>query len=494
VTAPSSLPLDFRKARRFRFFNRLLVVGFSLSLFVGLNILGYHHFNRIDLNDGVAVRLAPETRARLANLTTPVQIILTLPRATEQEEVARIYRDIEGLLREMQFASRQPGREMLEVEFIDIFRQRRRAQEIMREFGLEQENAILVAAGERRRAVNAADLYRVAEGRPVAFQGEQVFLSAILDVLQPSDQVAYFLTGHGEMRTDDPDPFRGLTLFQRALRERNILVQSLDLTRVNRIPQNASLVVVAAPQVPFLRAEREKLRQYLENQQGRLMLFLEPGLSHGLNELLLDWGILSEDLQVVDSGPDFRLEGGDLIIRRFAEHPITEFLIQFQLGVIVGAPRPVREDPGLAEDSGLVVSPLLSSSETSWAARSLDSRRALAFDPNRDLPGPFTLGVVSERTAGSSLGIYLPGGRLAVFGTPDLISNNRFNALGNRLLATNAAFWMIDRDTLMNIPPRQIRSLQITVSEGQQRKLLLALLAIPGATLLLGGAVALIRR
>ena len=45
-----------------------------------------------------------------------------------------------------------------------------------------------------------------------------------------------------------------------------------------------------------------------------------------MEELFYDWGVLADDMMVEDIGPDFRAQGGDLIIRRFAEHPILSYL------------------------------------------------------------------------------------------------------------------------------------------------------------------------
>ena len=63
-----------------------------------------------------------------------------------------------------------------------------------------------------------------------------------------------------------------------------------------------------------------------------------------MEELFYDWGVLADDMMVEDIGPDFA-QGGDLIIRRFAEHPITELLVDYQITALFGLPRPMRTDP-----------------------------------------------------------------------------------------------------------------------------------------------------
>ena len=87
------------------------------------------------------------------------------------------------------------------------------------------------------------------------------------------------------------------------------------------------------------------------------------------------------------------------------------------------------------------------------------------LDPSRDLPGPISIATVSTRSAGSELGITIPGGRFATFGNADFIANNRFRAFGNHTLFINTINWALDRTGLLNIPTRPLESHQIVMSD-----------------------------
>jgi len=260
------------------------------------------------------------------------------------------------------------------------------------------------------------------------------------------------------------------------------------------VPADADLIVVPSPQASLLPEEVEKLRRYMSERNGRMIVLLDPWRRHGMEDLFYDWGVLADDMVVVDEGPDFRAQGGDLIIRRFAEHPITQLLVDYQITALFGQPRPVRTDPGAQRDPRLKVTQIIGTSEQSWAERDYRSQNPMRYDPGRDLKGPITIATVSTRSAGTELGITIPGGRFVAFGNSDFITNNRLRAFGNRTLFFNSLNWALSRNSLLNIATRPLESYQVVMSERDLNRTLLYFAIIPGATALLGLFIFLIRR
>ena len=84
---------------------------------------------------------------------------------------------------------------------------------------------------------------------------------------------------------------------------------------------------------------------------------------------------------VEDRSTDFRAQGGDLIIRRFAEHPITQLLIDNQINALFGVPRPVRTDPASLEMEGLKVEQILGTSTNSWGERDYRTQTLQSMTP-----------------------------------------------------------------------------------------------------------------
>ena len=76
------------------------------------------------------------------------------------------------------------------------------------------------------------------------------------------------------------------------------------------------------------------------------LLFLAPGFSHGLEDLLLDWGVLVDDDLVFDTGPANVSDSGDLVILAFDKtHPVTQTLISYNFKLLSAAPAPSGPTP-----------------------------------------------------------------------------------------------------------------------------------------------------
>lgn len=485
---------EFRVARKFRSANRAIQILLCLSLLAAVNLISSKHFKRFDLTEAGTYTLAAETKAYLRQLTEPVQIIVTIPEESEYPEIEQIHNDLRKLLRQYEAEGILNGKPMVEVEFVDIYRQRKRAQEIANRYNITQENIILVASGERTREVRLADLYEKEGEEITGFLGENAFTFAILDVTSKKSEKIYFLAGHGEMRLDDVDPLYGLSQLENHLLERNFTLQLLDLAIAGDVPQDADMVIIASPQAALRAEETEILRRYMSERNGRLIALINPGRKHGLDELFYDWGILTDDMAVIDIGKDYRSQGGDLIIRRFGDHPITELLLEYQITALFGLPRPVRMDPAAANDETLQVEALLGTSEQSWAERDYRTQDPVQLDTNRDFAGPISIAAVASRSANTDLGLNIQGGRLIVFGNSDFIANNRFVAFGNQTLFVNSINWALDRRNMLKIPSRPMQSYQIVMSQNELNRLGLYFMALPTIFAAFGLTIFLIRR
>ncbi|MGC6423521.1 MAG: GldG family protein [Lentimonas sp.] len=485
---------EFRTTRRFRAINRIVQIIFGLSLLFALNYLAATYFKRIDLTESGTYTLAPESKAYLRELESPIEIIVTIPQDPDVPELLQIHQHLRKLFREYEAAGMRDGTAFVKVEFVDIYRQRKRAQELANTYKLTEENIILVAMGDRTKEVRQADLFEVSENQIMGFRGEKAITSAIIDVATKKTDKIYFLVGHGEMRLDDVDPLRGLSQLESFLRERNYVLATLDLAVNEKVPEDADLVVVPSPQASLLPEEVEKLRRYMSERNGRMIVLIDPGRRHGMDELFYDWGVLADDMAVIDEGPDFRAQGGDLIIRRFAEHPITDLLVEYQITALFGLPRPVRTDPGSLSDERLKVEQIVGTSDQSWGERDYRTQKMLQYDAGRDLPGPISIATVSTRSAGLELGINIPGGRFVAFGNSDFISNNRLRAFGNRTLFFNSINWSLSKNSLLSIATRPLESYQIVMSQNDLQRALIYFGILPAVAAIMGTFVFLIRR
>ena len=481
------MPSSFATARRLRTAHLLLQALLLLALVVGLNYLATQHAWRFDLSRHSRHSLSPETRSYLRELSSPVKIVVTLSEDTDDDTVAQASRDVRALLRDYIEASAANPRAPITVEFVDVYQNRAAAQRL----GIDKPNTILVSSGSKTpRSIGLEELYDVKNREKNGFKGEQAFTAAILDVSRAGKQAVYFLTSHGEMDPNDTDSARGLSLLRDELALRNFDLSVVDLSNPDdraRVPA-AALLVIAAPQGRYSPDEQEFLRRHLSSSAGRVLALLNPVNPHGLDELLFDWGVLADDVVILDQSAEGRSDTGDLILYPATSgHPAIDFLASNKIAVRFGPSRSVRPDPGRSLDPGLNTLPLLVTSRGAWGERSYRQRGPAAFDPAVDLAPPLAVGTAAERIAPTNLPFSVRSGRIIVYGGGEWIANARLAAGGNLSLALASINWLVDRDTLLQLPPRPIEKFQLSLSSVQLGHLRLSLLfALPALTATLG--------
>jgi ABC-type uncharacterized transport system involved in gliding motility auxiliary subunit len=485
---------SFRAARWVRLVNLLLQALLFFTLFAGLNYIALNHSWRFDLTQTRRQSLSAETKSYLDRLERPVRIIVTLTEDSENAEATQAFHDISSLLREYVYATHHNEKGRIEVENLDVYQNRKKAEEL----NLDVPNVVVLLCGDHRRVLTLPDFYRTRKnGRQYtreAFLGESVITAAILDVSSPGKRKVYFLQGHGEISPDDVGP-RGLSQLRDELRQRNFDLAGLDLAQTRKIPDDAALIIDAGPQGRAQPFEEELLRNYLQTRAGRMILMLDPMRAHGLENLLFDWGVIVYDNVIYDSNPQEQDESGNLRLRFFLPHPITQNLINNSLPVIVGPARVVSDDLGRASDDGLTVKKLIATSDNAWGETSYRLKIPPQYTPGQDLHGQLGVLVVSERVKPANLPLSVRGGRLAVFGTADLVTNNRIINVGNLNLFLATVNWCVDRDTQLNIPARPIQRFQLALSQEELSRLRLGLLLlVPGAVAVLGLLVYWTRR
>ena len=86
-------------------------------------------------------------------------------------------------------------------------------------------------------------------------------------------------------------------------------------------------MIVAGPQKPLFEKEIFLLTNYLEKEQGRLLLLVNPFEGAELKPLLKKYGLVLEDNVAVEIDPLSRLMGGNYfmpVVAKYPEHDITK--------------------------------------------------------------------------------------------------------------------------------------------------------------------------
>ena len=311
--------------------------------------------------------------------------------------------------------------------------------------------AVVLATGpdESRSAVIPVQEFFSAAGEQMSFEGEaRLFKELTLLADNQVKPVVYFTQSNGELsvapESDAPDRQKAARL--KAYLERNYLdVRPLALARENpTIPDDAAVVVIAGPQVPFSEAAVGALRKYVntpraaDGKKGKLVVLagVVPGpggkgvMKTGLEGLLGELNVRLGE-RFVYTEPTERSEVTDRpeleILARFTNtalregHPVALAIARAtRLLRLVQA----REVAPLTAAPGVQARALLETADVTWLE---ESRLTDVIAAIRQMAGNVGLQRAKEVTEdGRPLAAVVSEGgsaRAAVFGSSDFVSD-----------------------------------------------------------------------
>lgn len=143
------------------------------------------------------------------------------------------------------------------------------------------------------------------------FAGENYITGSIRGVVEGYSPTVYFLTGHGERDIADYSTFTGNLI------NYNYQADTLDLSRVDAVPDDAALVLVCSPETDITDAEKEVLDAYLDGG-GNITLLMSPNNSAivytNLEDVMADYGITMHYDRVRETESNYHVEGDDTTI------------------------------------------------------------------------------------------------------------------------------------------------------------------------------------
>ncbi|MEO6741234.1 MAG: hypothetical protein ABIP20_13355, partial [Chthoniobacteraceae bacterium] len=136
-----------------------------------------------------------------------------------------------------------------------------------------------------------------------------------------------------------------------------------------------------------------------------------------------------------------------------------------------GPTQSLNLDRNLEKAAGLRLTGLLASPEGFWGETEYnpgDRTTIPFFDPKKDHPAPLTLGVAVERGGSADPKVKLETSRLVVFGNGDFLTDKGLQIGQASLeLALNSVNWLLNRDNLISIPPKQKEKQSLKLTDAQ---------------------------
>lgn len=410
-----------------------LIATLAVLMILGVvNFLGVRYAGRLDLTENQALSLAPQSQQLVSKLNQPVKLLIFTNNPIEVNNT---------VLDQYKLAS--GGK--FTYEIVDPEAQPNLAQR----YGIRRAGDMILEMGQRTQAL------------PGPFS-EVSLTPAIAKLISNQQMSAYFTTGHGERELIPGED--GFSQAASALQNQSVTPKPLNLLREGKVPETASVVVVAGPKKPFLPAEVQFLDAYL-NAGGKVLLLLDPQTETGLEPLLKSWGVNVDSKRVVidASGRIAQLGPAVPVVTEYGEHPITTpFKQQFTFfpGAQVVTATPIGNEQ---------IVELLKTTEQSWAEADIKGSQ-LEFNPQVDKQGPLSLGVAITRILQVTPGQPPKEARLVVIGNSGFASDGSFAAGVNGDLFVNAVTWLSgQKEATLSISPKDPKNRRLTPSVATNR-------------------------
>jgi ABC-type uncharacterized transport system involved in gliding motility auxiliary subunit len=448
----------------------------SVVLFLGIlglvNYLGAQHQRRVDMTTEKFYSLSEQSAAVADQVAEDIRIRAFYPGGDYPPS-----RDI------LQLYSTRNSR--ISFEFIDPDRQPQLAQQYaVTTYGdfsnpvngeAFRYGTLIIEMGQRTERIEK-------QNEPLR---EEDVTNALMKIVKGEQKVIYFTEGHGEKQINDTER-TGYDLARQGLEKENYIVKTVNLVRDGKVPDDASVLVMAGPTSAPFPNELEFIDTFLQGG-GSFLILLDPAPAPGLNEYLQKWSIDVGNNFVVDASGVGRLFGAGPeipLVTSYGAHPITE---RFNVMTFFPLARSVR--PQMPGTEGVIAEQLLSTSERSWGETNATSSE-VSMDENVDLPGPVSLAVVSTKDQADSR-----KSRLIVFGDSDFASNGFFPTQGNGNLFLNSVTWLAQDESFISIRPKNPEDRRLTMTDAQGRMVgYVAVLLLPASILAAGISVWMKRR
>lgn len=465
---------NFKYFNRIKSLNSIIQCCLILGLIFGFYVILPFCNLRYDFSPNKRNSLHSETKAFLKILNKPLEIFLLCNQKEPKNDFKAYFKN---LIHNITSALKNTKDRFI-FEVVNGLQNPSKLLHLQKQYSIDSDTGVLFVLGNRSLLVPFDDFFK-----DEIFQGEICLLNAIVQ-LNSEAKTIYWVTGHGELNSQDVHPIKGGSYLGKILEKLNFTIKTLDICCP--IPEDAKEVIILGPQAPFLEQECTELKNYLTQRNGRIFLCLNPVYDHGLNNFLQSIKMDCNGSIVLDTGSEILNNTGDLLIRRYNPSEITQPLIDKNQGLVFGLTTAIISQG---------TSPAcIFSSETSWAKFLLNSKE-INYDPQTDIKGPHNLCFTYSTFDSKNYNLNLPQGKVVVVGCTDWLDNAHLNMLGNRLFFQSIQQYLVNESFVPSFKVEQdILPAKLIIPQKKFLSLILYFLLLPFTFFVLGIITIFVRR
>lgn len=308
---------------------------------------------------------------------------------------------------------------------------------------------------------------------------EQAFTNLLMRLVRSSEKLVMVLTGHGERKLDG-GANHDLGEFGKQLSIKGFKTGTLNLAIAQDVPSNASVLIIAAPQVDLLKGEVDKLVAHI-NRGGNLLWLIDQEPLHGLQTLAEKLNlILSPGIVVDPQAQQLKAPVTFSLGANYGQHAVTR---NFEYVTVF----PFARQIVVNENKEWRSVSLVEVAQRGWVETGkLDGE--ISFDQTREVRGPVSIAAAMSRTVNDR------EQRVAVIGSGHFLANTYLGNGGNLDFGVNLINWLAGDESLITLQPRATLDSNLALSKSALSMIAIGFLIVLPLLLLASGAIVWWRR
>lgn len=219
---------------------------------------------------------------------------------------------------------------------------------------------------------------------------EEKITNAIVDLTKTERPKIYFLTGHNEYSITTE-----LSMLSAYLQNEVNDVETLDLLVTGKVPEDASLLIIASPTKDFMENEVEILTTYI-NQGGKILWMNDPTFTESsypnMQKILDQFGVVFEDGIILEQDENkMALQSPNYIIPNIATTNATKDIATDGGILFVNATKISLKSDEELEELNVTPQVILTTSDTALFRSEVNNTSS--YKISSDEEGSFKLGV-----------------------------------------------------------------------------------------------------
>jgi ABC-type uncharacterized transport system involved in gliding motility auxiliary subunit len=437
-----------------------------LLLVSGLNYLGTRYHKRWDVTEAGVHTLAPQSQKVVSSLGEQIAMTAFVDGGVAPE--------LESLLDSYRYAA--PGK--VTVRMLDPDKEPATADQM------------------KITAVPSVHLQYGGESFVVTQPSEETVTNGVIRVARSTKKTVYFAAGFGQTDLKEARDPKGMSSLKLGLEQENYAIKELVWPSADKVPDDASALVITGIGDPPTDQAYTVLEDYLK-RGGRVLLLVAPRTGdERLTTLVGRWGVkLGNDI-VIDQ--EIRLlEGPKLgvqpLTQDYGKHPITDHFRGYSV-----FPQTRTVEPDTTGKKGLTATPLVRTSPSSWAESDAEAvfTQGIAQLGPEDKKGPVSVALAvvakpAEMGLASDADASKLEARLVVIGSTMFAWNQFFGQRAlNADLVLNSISWLVGQEETVAIRTRTVRASRAELTPADSARVFyLSVLIIPELLILFGVAV-----